>query len=137
MGMHNKVIPIYAFGESGPGRPSELARALLHEIAQALDVYVQSGRPKVINVSGLRLSEPEREVFNDVMGKGEVSAQITADGRSQVEETRFPGVWCVRHYDAEGALQGEWIEVTDVPEIVKADITDMTLGLKNLRDSWS
>lgn len=137
MNEHNKIIAIQPLYEAHEGECGGITRALLSEIAEAVSLYIHDHLPKIIDIKAIGLSAPERGVFDKAMGSGEISAEIVTAGRSRIEETRFPGVWWVRHYGVNGELQAEWIEVTEVPEIMKADRADMVVGLKNLRDNGS
>ncbi|MHB8252874.1 MAG: hydrogenase expression/formation C-terminal domain-containing protein [Acidiferrobacter sp.] len=137
MNGRNKVIGIQPLYEADEGECGGIARALLSEIAEAVSTYIQDHLPKIIDIKAIGLSAPERDVLDEALGRGEISVEIVTAGRSRIEETRFPGVWWVRHYGVNDELQAEWIEVTEVPEIMKADRADMVVGLKNLRDNGS
>jgi len=134
---HNRVISIQPAHDPSGAPGGAVARALLSQIAEAVDVYIHHYIPEIIDIGALGLSAPERAILDQALGKGEISVEITVAGGSQIEETQFAGVWRVRHYGEGGALQTEWIEITDVPEIIKSDVADMAAGLKSLRESWA
>jgi hydrogenase-1 operon protein HyaF len=105
-------------------RPA-LAQALGREIAERLSELAAGGEPAVIDLRSLPMDDADRQALDALLGEGEVRATVQADGRSEVVETRFPGVWRVRHYDARDALRIETVEITPAPEILRADPADM------------
>jgi hydrogenase-1 operon protein HyaF len=102
-----------------------LARALAREIAESLTALVERGEGATIDLRGIPMSEQDRAELDALLGEGEVRATVEAGGRSEVVETRFPGVWRIRHEDAHGALQMELIQVAPVADILRADPADM------------
>ena len=63
------------------------------------------------------------------LGKGEVSAHIEAIGPSEITETRYPGVWWVTHYNVEGDIVADMLEITTAPEILSSQPDDIRSGL--------
>jgi hydrogenase-1 operon protein HyaF len=102
-----------------------LARALAREIAEHLTTLVARGEGAVIDLRSLPMGPDDRAELDALLGEGEVRATVEAAGRTDVVETRFPGVWRVRHHDARGALQMEQIQIAPVADILRADTTDM------------
>ncbi len=110
---------------------------LLHEIRHALARWVRDGHSHVIDLHGLPMSPDEEQQLLDLLGEGEVAADLTAFGDSEVMETTFAGVWRVTHYNDDDALVGHFIEICDVPEILKAHPDDGQLALEQLDDILS
>jgi hydrogenase-1 operon protein HyaF len=102
-----------------------MARALAREIAEHLRALVERGDGAVIDLRSLPMAPEDRAELDALLGEGEVRATVEAAGRSDVIETRFPGVWLVRHHDAHGALQMEQIQIAPVADILRADPADM------------
>ena len=71
--------------------------------------------------------------MRQTLGQGEVSARIEAIGPSEIIETRYPGVWWVTHYNVEGDIVADTIEITWLPEIIKSQPEDLLAGLELLR----
>ncbi|MHB1532471.1 hydrogenase expression/formation protein [Acidithiobacillus sp.] len=109
------------------------APALLHEIADAIDILLLSGRQHCIDLSALPLSAADRDMLREVLGTGEIRVAIDTLGNSRMEETGVPGVWWVRHYSEDGVLLTESLEVCRVPEIIPAYTADIAIGLQRLR----
>jgi len=125
-------IPIKVVGGSPPAVPLN-GRAVLHELAAALTRLLELGETSTIDLRGLPLSPADYELLEDGLGRGEVRAELDALGRSSIEETAFAGIWWTRHYNSDGTLASELLEVTFCPEILRSHAVDAGLGLHRLR----
>ncbi len=128
MSRPDRVIPIHP----APAPPSVVADALMREIAAALSRYAQDGQPHVIDLSAMPLSEDDTQRLDEQLGTGEVAIEIRSLLYTRVEETRYAGVWRVRHEDPDGSMRGEQIEITDIPEIVRASAADIGRSVQRL-----
>jgi len=99
--------------------------ALLQEILNMLDALCRQGESNSIDIRSLPLSPAEYEFLEVFFGEGEVSARINALGLSEIRETRFPGIWWIRHLNAQDELIAELIEVTTLPEMLKTQMPDL------------
>ncbi len=124
MSSSERVIPIHPVGAIAP-TGTAVAKALMREITAALGEYVRAGCGHVIDLTGMPLSEEDRQFLDQTLGRGELSMDIDALLRTRIEETRYAGVWRVRHYGSDGQVRGERIEIIDVPEIVRAGTADI------------
>ena len=59
-------------------------------------------------------------------------ATLEALGPSEIVETRFHGVWVTTHYNAENTIIGRFIEITWIPEILRAQRSDVADSLAML-----
>lgn len=109
-----------------------LVDALLMEVADLLERFLNGERAGAIDLLGLPLSPACLAALEARLGEGEISALLRVSGASQIRETAFPGVWWTRHMDETGRVVGLLIEVADVPEILRADKADMRHGLLRL-----
>lgn len=116
------------------GADSPLVRSLAGEIAEALGVFLRGGAPAAIDLRGLPMSEADRAALESWLGEGEVKATLDVAGRSEVKETRFAGVWWVRHFGAGDHVAAERIEIVSVPAILVADAADMAVALRRLNE---
>jgi hydrogenase-1 operon protein HyaF len=105
---------------------------LLHEIRHGLVRLLESGGVTTIDLRGIPMAPGEEEQIVNVLGTGEVQARMSALGPSEIMETRFPGVWLVTHYNSENEVLGKFIEVCDIPQILKAQAEDIREGLAQL-----
>lgn len=109
-------------------------RALLTEIASLLEKLIDHGESGVIDLKSLPFAPGEYEQLREMLGQGELTARLEAIGTSEIVETRFPGVWWLTHYNVEGDIVADLIEVTFLPEILKSQPEDIRDGLAHLQD---
>lgn len=126
-----KDIPIYAQTEEAYSVGN--IRALLSEIAAFLEKLEETGETGMIDLNSLPFAPGEYEQLRQTLGQGEVSARIEAIGPSEIIETRYPGVWWVTHYNVEGDIVADILEVTAVPEIIRSQPEDVIDGLARLK----
>jgi hydrogenase-1 operon protein HyaF len=108
--------------------------ALLHEVARLQQRFLEKGENGQIDLKSLPLTQAEQQALTTVLATGEVEARLDALGRSEVRETRLPGVWWIVHYNIEGDLIAELIEVCRVPEILHAADEEIRRGAQALAD---
>lgn len=105
--------------------PSAQVMAILKELQSMLDILVETGDENYVDIRGLALMPGEIEKLKQILGTGEVDAIIAALGPTHVTETSIPGVWWVTHKNAADEIISEFIEVTDLPEILKTQHHDL------------
>jgi hydrogenase-1 operon protein HyaF len=128
-----KTIPIYAKAEEAYSIGN--IRALLAEIAALLEKLTETGETGMIDMNSLPFAPGEYEQLRQTLGQGEVSARIEAIGPSEIIETRYPGVWWVTHYNVEGDIVADTLEITAMPEIIKSQPEDIRMGLDLLKET--
>jgi len=106
--------------------------ALLSEIAACLAKLIATDETSVIDLQSLPFAPGEYEQLRQTLGQGEVTARIEAIGISEVIETRCPGVWWLTHYNVEGDIVADVIEITPIPEMLKSQPEDVRAGLDRL-----
>jgi len=109
---------------------------MLHRIRDALGRLARDGDDAVttIDLNALPMSSDERQVLVDALGEGEVDAQVCVAGVSHVRETRFPGVWWIRHLGRRGELLVELVEVTRVPTLLATHRDDLGASRRALAE---
>lgn len=105
---------------------------LLHEIRHALARLLDTGEPTSIDLRSLPIAPAEVEALETALGRGELAASFDAFGRSDIRETGIAGVWIVEHYNGDEELMTKHIEITHVPEILRAQAADVADGLRRL-----
>lgn len=108
------------------------APVLLHEIAELARRLLDSGESSAIDLRALPLTPADLDWLRETLGQGQVVATLEAEGESTLTETVCPGVWWVTHRNENGAVASEFIEVTFVPELLKAHPDDVEIGLEHL-----
>jgi len=106
---------------------------LLHEIRHALVTLLDDGSNTVIDLRSLPLAPGEEQKLLDKLGQGEVHARLQALGPSEIVETRYPGVWVVVHFNNDNEVIGKFIEVCDIPGLLRSQQEDIRQGLEQLQ----
>jgi hydrogenase-1 operon protein HyaF len=107
--------------------------AILSELATLLERLANGAAPGAIDLRSLPMSPLDRAELQQVLGEGEVQATVHAQGVSKMRETRVSGVWWIEHFDQQGELIAELIEVTRVPEILSSAPDEIAAGARALR----
>lgn len=108
------------------------ARPILFEVRHALEALLESGQTSIIDLRSIPLAPGEEETILNTLGQGEVHARLNALGPSDIYETRYTGVWLVTHYNEDKAVVSRFIEITELPEILKSQQEDMSNALTEL-----
>lgn len=116
------------------GPRTGLAQSVLREVAARLAALADSGERAAIDLRSLPLTTADRRELEDTLGRGEVAASLTVTGSSQVWETRYSGVWWVRHFGAHEQIAAERIEIAAVPEILVTDSADIAAAARRVRE---
>ena len=110
---------------------------LLHEIRHALARQLENGETHILDLGAIPMSPDELQRLLELLGEGEVHATLDARGRSDIVETRFPGVWLVTHQNDDDVVIGRFIEVCQVPDILKSQAWDADAALGRLDELLS
>lgn len=128
MSLENIAIQIDTGDDFSVGNVS----ALLSEIAAHLERLIATGETSQIDLKSLPFAPGEYEQLRQALGQGEVTARMDAIGPSEMIETQFPGVWWLTHYNVEGDIVADLIEIASIPAILKSQPEDMRAGLARL-----
>jgi hydrogenase-1 operon protein HyaF len=127
-----RIGPLGPIEPPGGGLGGGVA-AILSELATLLERLVRGEPPGSIDLRSLPMSPRDRAELQRVLGDGEVQATVDAQGLSKMRETRVSGVWWVEHFDQQGALIAELLEVSRVPEMLASASDEMAAGARELR----
>lgn len=127
-----KGIPIAVVDSGAASALSNNALPLLYEIESLLNDLVESGKSAIIDLRGLPLVPGDYEKLKEVLGQGEVNANLDAMGPTHVRETAVHGVWWVTHHNSNEVVVADFIEVTYMPEILRTHPADARVGLDML-----
>ncbi|MDR3591496.1 MAG: hydrogenase expression/formation C-terminal domain-containing protein [Negativicutes bacterium] len=113
---------------------SAKARAVLAEIAAAVERLRMSGERWVIFINRMALSQEERQMIRDFLGEGSVRIQLenTAEPTEWLE-SGVSGVWYGVFYDQSKNPLLETIEVALFPQVAAVQPEDLGLGLIDLK----
>lgn len=101
--------------------PGSSAKAVFSEVRMRLEQLLAQDKTYTIDLRFMKSMPDERARLAELLGRGEVSAEVNSVGRSEVLETALPCVWLVRHFNSEAELVSELLEITDFPEILASD----------------
>ena len=107
-------------------------KPILHEICHALARLSDTGETSIIDLRSIPLAPGEEDIIISTLGRGEVSATLDALGPSEIIETRFAGVWLVSHFNENESIVSRFIEVTEMPDVLKSQAEDIRLALDAL-----
>jgi hydrogenase-1 operon protein HyaF len=107
--------------------------AILSELVSLLGRLVDTESPGAIDLRSLPMSAMDRAALQKVLGEGEVQATVTAQGLSRVRETGVSGVWWVEHFDQQGEMVAELIDVSRVPAILSSATDEIAASARDLR----
>jgi hydrogenase-1 operon protein HyaF len=131
-------MPASSFAASAPCTPpTGNLVPLLHEIRHALTRWLEQGEEHVIDLRSIPLAPGEEDRLLEQLGEGEVTARLSIMGPSDIIETRYPGVWLITHYSENESITGRFIEVCEVPGILKSQADDIRAGLERLENQLS
>ncbi|NPB06526.1 MAG: hydrogenase expression/formation protein [Aquificae bacterium] len=110
------------------------ALPILKEILAALEELYKEGKEHTIFINKLPITDEDRELLLDVLGRGQVS--ITYRSKTQPAEwweTSLYGVWVGVIKDRDGKVILETIEVTYFPKLAAAQPEDVKESVERLR----
>lgn len=110
-----------------------MAHSVLAEIGRLLENLAETGSTGSVDLRSLPLTDADRAQLEELLGPGEVSAELDIAGRSTVRETSFSGVWWIRHLGAGDRIAAEEIAVCPVPEILLSHPADIDAAARRIR----
>jgi hydrogenase-1 operon protein HyaF len=115
------------------GNSTGMAYSILAEIGELLTTLSEHGEAGAIDLRSLPLTDADRDQLEDILGRGEVQAELDLAGTSEVWETSYNGVWWIRHKGARDKIATEEIAVTPVPEILMAHPADIAAASRRVQ----
>jgi hydrogenase-1 operon protein HyaF len=110
---------------------------ILHEILTMLKTLITSGQSNILDLRHEPLELDEIAALKELLGQGEVNANLNALGSTNIRETSISGVWWITHYNQEDNIIGEFIEITTCPEMLKTFPEELESALVRLQDKLS
>ncbi len=103
-------------------------------IAGHLAALAGAGESAAIDFRSLPLTAADRGALEGLLGRGEVSAKLDVAGTSELWETRYSGVWWVRHRGDDERIASERIEIAPIPEILVSHEADIAVAAARIRE---
>jgi hydrogenase-1 operon protein HyaF len=110
-----------------------MAYSILAEIGQLLTALSERGEAGAIDLRSLPMTDADRGQLEEILGHGEVRAELDLAGDSEVWETSYNGVWWIRHKGAGDKIATEIIAVTPIPEILMTHPADIAAASRRIR----
>ena len=110
-----------------------MAYSILAEIGLLLTTLSERGEAGAIDLRSLPLTDADRDQLEEILGRGEVRAELDLAGASEVWETSYNGVWWIRHRGAGDKIATEAIAVTPMPEILMTHPADIAAASRRIR----
>ncbi|MGR9053763.1 MAG: hydrogenase expression/formation protein [Gammaproteobacteria bacterium] len=110
-----------------PRQALEPAQALLRRLQQELTGYRPTKTSKPLPLSGL--DGDNRRFVDELLGEGEVSIRYSGTQSFRIQESVLAGVWRLQRLDSNGSVAGEWLEVGDIPKIIRDQSFDTSADL--------
>ena len=107
-------------------------RPILNEIRHALQNLLDSGESSIIDLRSIPLAPGEEKTILETLGHGEVHARLDVLGPSEIYETGYAGVWIVTHFNEDENIVSRFIEVTELPDVLKSQAEDIADALDGL-----
>jgi len=111
--------------------------ALLGEIRHHMMDAEEGSKPYVISFSQLPVTPEDIALLDAVLGRGPIRMVSRGYGTCNVQLTGARHVWSVQHFNANGALILDTLEIGGIPEAVLAapeDLDDAAARLEELLD---
>lgn len=92
-------------------------RVWLDQLLKAVQGWHSAQGTVSLDMGGL--DEANRQLIDQILGEGEVSAQVMGEGGTlNIQESVFAGVWRLRGPDSDGHAYADRVEVGDVPAVI-------------------
>lgn len=109
-------------------------KAVLVEISQALQSFIEKGQTWSIFTNKMSLSPEERQEIRDFLGVGSVTIKLSgSDEPAEWVESGTAGVWYGVFYDQSNNPILETIEIGRFPQVPAAQIEDVKGNLEDLK----
>ena len=119
------------------GMASESASMLLpilHELVAMHKTLISTGQGNMLDLRHEPLDLEEIAALKALLGQGEINANLTALGSTNISETSISGVWWITHYNPDGIIMNECVELTMCPDMLKTFPQDLERALVSLQD---
>lgn len=110
-----------------------MARVLAEEVVEHVERFAADGTSHAIDLRSLPLTPADLDELREILGTGEVKAEIDVAGPTTVYETAVSGVWWVEHRSLTGDTLSETLEITSVPHVVLSPREDAAGAATRLR----
>ncbi len=122
--IHSSESPRQALDSDLIARAGEGVCSFLDRVRAALEDYREGAAHPRFGFDALELDD--RRMLGEILGEGEVVISLGLDPRFEAKESVLPGLWRVQVIEPDGTCVQEWLEIGDVPEVVRSGAQAMT-----------
>ena len=129
-------IPVHVefFNEKLASKNASMLLPILHQLVEMHKTLISTEQGNILDLRHEPLDLEEIAALKDLLGQGEINATLTALGSTNICETSISGVWWITHYNSDGTIMSECIEITMCPDMLKTFPQDLELALVRLQD---
>lgn len=120
-----------------PNESASMLLPILNELVSKLKALISSGQSSIFDLRHEPLTSGDIDELKNILGRGEVDATLSALGTSNVRETAVAGIWWTTHYNEQGDVISEFIEVTTCPNLLKTFPDGLESALTGLQTKIS
>jgi|AP12_2_1047962.scaffolds.fasta_scaffold182975_1 hydrogenase-1 operon protein HyaF len=107
---------------------------ILHEVRHGLKRLAETGESTLIDLRAIPFGPGDEARLLDLLGEGEVTAEVDVLGPTRVWETAVKGVWIVDHRDLDEQSLALNIEVATIPDILRTQPEDVEDAIRALEE---
>ncbi|MEX3954249.1 hydrogenase expression/formation protein [Paraburkholderia sp. EG287B] len=101
------------------------APSILSEVRDSVARWRAGDAPHIVNLTLLPLSPGDQRLIDAVLGEGAVQILSRGYGKCRVCSTAIANCWRVAYFNSQDMLILNTIEITDLPEVVRAAPEDL------------
>ncbi len=106
---------------------------ILQQLVEMVKELKQQEEPSHIDLLQLPLSTDELLKLWEILGEGEIHAEVEHLGISRIYSTSVPAVWRVTHFDDNDEVLSDFLEVSYCPEIMITHDEDINSGIELMK----
>jgi hydrogenase-1 operon protein HyaF len=108
-----------------PGEGVVNAQPLVSELKERSANFKPGDEGHTLNLTLLPMAEPDMTWLVETLGMGPVDALSRSYGMCHIQSTRLPYVWWVQYFNSMNKLILNTIEVTEIPDVMRAAAEDL------------
>jgi len=109
----------------------------LNEMAGKLKTLMSSGQNGIFDLNREHLTSADIDDLRNILGRGEIDANLNTLGKTNIRETSIRGIWWITHYNEQGSVISECIEITTCPDLLKTFPDELDSALAGLQHKIS
>lgn len=104
------------------------------EMVSKLAALISKGQTDIIDLRHEPLTLNDIGELKALLGQGEIDVTLKSLGSSRVYETAVPGIWWISHFNEQGDVTSEFIEITLCPDLIKTFPDDLHSAVARLQE---